>query len=32
MKASRCKGLATGLGADSAGIDAFLKNRGARAP
>lgn len=25
MKASRCKGLATGLGADSAGLDAFLK-------
>ena len=25
MKASRCKGLATGLGADSTGLDAFLK-------
>ena len=28
MKASRCKGLATGLGADSAGLDAFLKEQG----
>lgn len=28
MKASRCKGLATGLGADTAGIDAFLKEQG----
>jgi hypothetical protein len=28
MKAARCKGLATGLGADSAGIDAFLKEQG----
>ena len=27
MKASRCKGLATGLGADSAGLDAFLKEQ-----
>jgi hypothetical protein len=25
MKASRCKGLATGLGADTTGVDAFLK-------
>ena len=25
MKASRCKGLATGLGADSTSLDAFLK-------
>ena len=27
MKASRCKGLATGLGADSTGLDAFLKDQ-----
>jgi hypothetical protein len=27
MKASRCKGLATGLGADSGGLDAFLKEQ-----
>ena len=25
MKASRCKGIATALGSDSAGLDAFLK-------
>ena len=29
MKASRCKGIATGLGADSAGLDAFLKEQSA---
>lgn len=28
MKASRCKGLATALGADSTGLDAFLKVQG----
>jgi hypothetical protein len=27
MKASRCKGLASGLGADSASLDAFLKDQ-----
>ena len=27
MKASRCKGLATGLGADASGLDAFLKEQ-----
>ena len=27
MKANRCKGLAAGLGADSAGLDAFLKEQ-----
>jgi hypothetical protein len=27
MKASRCKGLATGLGADTSGLDAFLKQQ-----
>ncbi len=27
LKASRCKGLATGLGADSSGLDAFLKEQ-----
>jgi hypothetical protein len=29
MKAARCKGLATGLGAESAGLDAFLKEQSA---
>jgi hypothetical protein len=28
MKASRCKGIAAGLGSDSAGLDAFLKAQG----
>ena len=28
LKASRCKGLATGLGSDTAGFDAFLKEQG----
>ena len=33
MKASRCKGLATGLGADASGFDAFLKAQSrSRAP
>ena len=27
LKASRCKGLATGLGADTSGLDAFLKQQ-----
>jgi len=27
LKASRCKGLATGLGSDTAGFDAFLKEQ-----
>jgi hypothetical protein len=27
MKASRCKGLAAGLGADASGLDAFLKQQ-----
>lgn len=27
MKAARCKGLATGLGADTSGLDAFLKQQ-----
>lgn len=28
MKAARCKGIAAGLGSDSAGLDAFLKEQG----
>ena len=28
LKASRCKGLATGLGSDTTGLDAFLKEQG----
>ena len=27
LKASRCKGLATGLGSDTSGLDAFLKQQ-----
>jgi hypothetical protein len=29
LKANRCKGLAAGLGADTAGLDAFIKAQGA---
>ena len=29
MKAARCKGLATGLGADTSGFDAYLKQQSA---
>jgi hypothetical protein len=33
MKASRCKGLAEAMGADTAGVDAYLKQEGrGRAP
>ncbi len=28
LKASRCKGLATGLGSETAGFDTFLKEQG----
>ena len=28
MKAARCKGIATSLGSDTAGLDAFLKEQG----
>ncbi|MDB5444593.1 MAG: hypothetical protein JWP86_2748 [Phenylobacterium sp.] len=28
LKANRCKGLASGMGADTAGLDAFIKTEG----
>lgn len=29
LKANRCKGIAAGVGADTAGVDAFIKTQGA---